>query len=281
MMKIIFIVLYIYLANFSQSFIFNRNILSKDTIKQIKYNLGNRILNRIKNNMKERNNYNLTAIEDKQLIKISPAGLNGFYLLGVCSYIKENYDLSNFVFSGASAGAWNSLFMCYNGDMEVFRKCVLDVNYSNITSVLEIQHNIKKNILCNVCVEDFDLDKLYIGVTIFEKFRFYNTIFNNFDNLEDTIDCCIASSHIPLITGGFFNIYKNFYTFDGGFSLNPYIKKNETLFITYNMWNDKLSSDFDLNTFNISDYNFTETFQTGYDDTKKNKNYLDTILKRL
>ena len=280
-MKIIFIFIYIYLTGISQSFIFNRNILSKDTIKQIKYNLGNRILNRIKNNMKERNNYNLTAIEDKQLIKISPAGLNGFYLLGVCSYIKENYDLSNFVFSGASAGAWNSLFMCYNGDMEVFRKCVLDVNYSNITSVLEIQHNIKKNILCNVCLEDFDLHKLYIGVTIFEKFRFYNTIFNNFDNLEDTIDCCIASSHIPLITGGFFNIYKNFYTFDGGFSLNPYIKKNETLFITYNMWNHKLSSDFDLNTFNISDYNFTETFERGYDDTKKNKNYLDTIFKTI
>ena len=125
--------------------------------------------------------------------------------------------------------------------------------------------------------EDFEFKKLFIGVTIFEKFRFYNTIFNNFDNLDDALDCCIASSHIPLITGGFFNIYKNMYTFDGGFSLNPYVDGNESLFISYNIWNKEKSHDFDLNTFNISDYNFTQTYYDGYYDTKKNKDKLDEI----
>ena len=43
-------------------------------------------------------------------------------------------------------------------------------------------------------------------------------------NLEDCLDCCIASSHIPLITNGLIHKYDEKFTFDGGFSSNPYIK---------------------------------------------------------
>ena len=39
--------------------------------------------------------------------------MKGFYLFGISSYIKKNYKLDNYIFSGASAGAWNSLFMCF------------------------------------------------------------------------------------------------------------------------------------------------------------------------
>ena len=275
MTTIFFLFLCFYLAN-SFIFFFNKIKLSKDTIRQIKYNLGNRILNRIKNNIKD-NYFNLSTIENKKLIKISPAGLNGFYLMGVCTYIKEHYNLDDYIFSGASAGAWNSLYMCYNGSVEEFKKSIFELSYQNITSVLEMQLIIKNNILCNFDANHFDFNKLYIGVTIFEKLRFYNTIFHTFENLEDAINCCIASSHIPLITGGFFNIYKSFYTFDGGFSLNPYIKKNESLFITQSMWNSSMDSGFDLNSFNISDFNFTQKFIDGYYDTMFNKHKLDNI----
>ena len=55
------------------------------------------------------------VLENKhQLITIAPAGVYGFYELGVCDYLKKHYDLTNCVFSGASAGAWNSLYMSYN-----------------------------------------------------------------------------------------------------------------------------------------------------------------------
>lgn len=272
MFKIIFIIFYI--SFYTNSFIFNNRILSKNTIQQIKYTLGGRILKKIKNRI---SNKAEIPIISKKVIKISPGGLNAFYILGVCSYIKNNYYLDNYVFSGASAGAWNSLYMCFKGNDSDFINSVFNLEYENVTSVLELQHLIKQNILHKFDYNDFDFSKLYIGVTIFEKFRFYNTIFYTFETLEDAIDCCIASSHIPLITGGFFNIYKNRYTFDGGFSLNPYVNKNETLFISYNIWNKEKNHDFDLNTFNITDYNFTKSYYDGYNDTLNKSKILDDI----
>ena len=50
-------------------------------------------------------------IKGKKLISISPGGLKGFYELGILSFIKENYDMENYIFSGASAGSWCSLLM--------------------------------------------------------------------------------------------------------------------------------------------------------------------------
>ena len=46
-----------------------------------------------------------------KLIISTPGGLFGFYFMGISSYIKRNYALDDYVFSGASAGAWNSLFL--------------------------------------------------------------------------------------------------------------------------------------------------------------------------
>lgn len=43
------------------------------------------------------------------VITISPSGLKGYYLLGIAAYLRHNYDLSKYVFSGASSGAWISL----------------------------------------------------------------------------------------------------------------------------------------------------------------------------
>ena len=58
---------------------------------------------------------NVPVQDDKKLIILTPAGMYGFYVLGVASYLKQHYDLSDYIFSGASAGAWNSLFLTYNG----------------------------------------------------------------------------------------------------------------------------------------------------------------------
>jgi len=55
-------------------------------------------------------------VGEKKIIAISPGGYHGFYMMGISNYIKENYDLSNYLFTGASAGAWNALFMTYKGD---------------------------------------------------------------------------------------------------------------------------------------------------------------------
>uniref|UniRef100_A0A6C0AW33 PNPLA domain-containing protein n=1 Tax=viral metagenome TaxID=1070528 RepID=A0A6C0AW33_9ZZZZ len=271
-MIITVILFYLSLCN---SFLF-KNKISPDTAQLIKYNLGNSILNKIKNNIK--NDTSEFSIDDKKVIKIAPGGLNGYYMMGICTYIKEHYDLDNYIFSGASAGAWNSLYMCYKGNTTTFYNNILNLNFENVTSILEIQHLLKNNIMKKFSEEDFDLNRLFIGVTIFDKWGFQNTIFSKFTSLEDAVECCIASSHIPLITGGFFNIYKNFYAFDGGFSVNPYIKKNETMFIKYNMWSKKRTCPLDIISYNITEYNFTQSFINGYNDSKNNKQILDKYL---
>lgn len=70
-----------------------------------------------------------------------------------------------------------------------------------------------------------------------KNFRPVTNIFSEFNSLEDAINCCIASSHIPFITGGITNRYHNMYTFDGGFSDYPYLNFTENvLHITPGMW---------------------------------------------
>jgi hypothetical protein len=134
--------------------------------------------------------------------------------------------------------------------------------------------------------EDFDLHRLFIGVTTIEKYKTNTTIFTGFDNLEDALNCCIASSHIPLITGGFTNMYRNILSFDGGFSKYPYLNITKSvLHITPSIWekeNNKIKrgagSIIDYaNLFSKKKYNYVELVENGYNDCQKNKNYLDEL----
>ena len=236
----------------------------------------------------EKNNF----IKDKKLISISPGGLKGFYELGILSYIKDNYDMENYIFSGASAGAWNALFMCYKKDTKKFVFNLLDFKLSQIKNLKDLEYFLKYKILTNYDNDDFDLRRLFIGVTTIKNLKKRTNIFSDFDNLEDAINCCIASSHIPLITGGLTNRYHNMYTFDGGFSSYPYLNFTENvLHITPGMWkklnneNSKFKIFKPLRSLNIvlelftlrKNGNFMELFDHGYEDAKSNKELLDRI----
>jgi hypothetical protein len=230
----------------------------------------------------------------KKLITISPGGFKGFYLLGILTYLKENYETDNLVFSGASAGAWNSLFMCYKGDPLSFVYNFLDVNIRKAKSITELQYFLKYKLLSSYKTDDFDLRKLFIGVTTFKRFMPNINIYTDFDDLEDAINCCMASSHIPLITGGITNRYKNMFSFDGGFSKYPYLDKERLLHISLSMWDElkgiggnksflkqnllniKKFSEF----FSLSKNNLLELFDNGYQDAKIHKEYFDDILDR-
>jgi hypothetical protein len=241
-------------------------------------------------------------IKNKKLISISPGGLKGFYELGVLSYIKDNYNLDGYIFSGASAGAWNSLFMCYKNDTKQFVYNLLDIKLSKTKSIKELEYFLKYKLLSNYDSNDFDLRRLFIGVTTLKQFKPVTNIFSDFNNLEDAINCCIASSHIPLITGGLTNRYHNMYAFDGGFSKYPYLNFSENvLHITPSMWkklnvnlkmnpNDNVNNKKQafLNSFTslnvilelfimIKNKNYMELFDNGYLDAKTNKELLDKI----
>lgn len=222
-------------------------------------------------------------IKDKKLISISPGGFKGFYVMGVCKYLKSNYDLDNYIFSGASAGAWNSLLLCFNRDIDEIQYKILDKTLNDINKLGDIEKQIKNKMLETYSTDDFDLRRLFIGVTTIDKYKSNTTIFTGFDNLEDALNCCIASSHIPLVTGGFTNIYRNILSFDGGFSKYPYLNTSKSvLHITPNIWNIKRSSSVmsitDYTTlFSKTQYNFLDMIEEGYKDSDRNKKTLDSI----
>ena len=226
-------------------------------------------------------------MEGKKLISVSPGGFKGFYQFGVLSFIKKNYNLDNYIFTGASAGAWNCLFMSYKKDMTYLKKIIFNDRIIQSQSLSELQYNLKYIVLTNLNESDFDLEKLFLGVTTFRRFEMKTNIYTDFDDLEDAIDCCIASSHIPFITGSMVNKYHNKYSFDGGFSSYPYLNVTRSiLHITPNMWDDMnyKKNDFRINRkMAIKDiiyrrkFNLLELYYKGYDDTKKQKEYLDKI----
>lgn len=240
-------------------------------------------------------------IKNKKLISISPGGLKGFYELGVLSYIKDNYNMDNYIFSGASAGAWNGLFMCYKNDTKKFVYGLLDYKLSQIKSIKDLEYFLKYKLLSKYNSDDFDLRRLFVGVTTLKQFKPVTNIFSDFNSLEDAINCCIASSHIPLVTGGLTNRYHNMYTFDGGFSNYPYLNFTENvLHITPSMWKNLNGNVIDiknsalnskeafLNSFTslniifelfmmIKNRNYMELFDNGYLDAKNNKELLDKI----
>ena len=225
--------------------------------------------------------------QNKKMISISPGGFKGFYMWGISTYIKEHYDVNDYIFSGASAGAWNALLMCYKGDPKIFVEKILEIETDfnkKETTLLQIENILKNKILNFTNENDYDLHKLFIGVSTFDKYHFIVNIFTDFDNLEDAIDCCISSSHIPFITGGFLKKYHNMYVFDGGFSKNPYMNLLKTdLHITPSLWQDKskkkgITTITDYTTlFSKKKFNIRDLYNQGYDDSYKNKEVLDKI----
>lgn len=226
----------------------------------------------------------LEGAKYKKIISLSPGGYKGFYVLGICKFLKENYVLDNYVFSGASAGAWNSLMLCYKHDLDEIINTILNSNLEKSSSIYEIEQSIKRIIVNQYTKDDFELNRLFVGVTIIEKYKTNTTIYNDFENLEDAVNSCIASSHIPLVTGGLVNIYRNMLSFDGGFSKYPYLNASKSvLHIHPNIWNHfsnttgrmKITDYTTL--FSKSKFPFRQMVDDGYLDSKKNKEFLDGI----
>ena len=231
--------------------------------------------------------------KDKKLILLSPGGFKGFYLMGISAFIKENYVLDDYIFSGASAGAWNALLMTYKHNVSEIVNVLINDECSKIKDAYNLEKYLKRQIVQHYKSEDFELEKLFIGLTIINNYRIKTQIYSDFENLEDAIDCCIGSSHIPYITGKLTNTYHNTYTFDGGFSKYPYLKTSPpVLHITPSMWkninnetittrqNERLNISDYTTLFSRGKYNFKLLYEEGYNDAKLNRWYLDNILQK-
>jgi hypothetical protein len=206
--------------------------------------------------------------------------------------------------------------MCYKNDTKKFVFDLLDYKLSQIDNIKDLEYFLKYKMLSSYSNDDFDLRRLFIGVTSLKQFRPVTNIFSDFNSLEDAINCCIASSHIPLVTGGLTNRYHDMYTFDGGFSKYPYLNFTENvLHITPSMWknlnnnndvdykyvdansNPNVNVNANINNINkkaflnsftalnvilelflmIKNRNYMELFDNGYLDAKNNKELFDKI----
>lgn len=222
-------------------------------------------------------------LENKQTISISPGGIQGFYLIGIIDFLKFNYNLDSFLFTGASAGAWSCLLMSYKGNIQSIINLILkEIKSFKVNSLFEMQLYLKQLILRTYTIDDFDFTKTFIGVTVLKNLDFSTNLFFNFENLEDAIDCCIASSHIPFLTGGLVNKYNNAISFDGGFSNSPYLDINSTILnVNPNMWNKRTSDILNLEDIlnNVAETDYYELYLNGYIDSQVNKHDLDKIFK--
>ena len=235
-----------------------------------------------------------------KVVTISPGGYKGYYLLGVTSYIRQNFNTDQYLFSGASAGAWLSLMMTYRGnhtllleDMGVFSPGFSKQNLK------QIQEKLSRTLLNKYTTEDFDLKRLYVGVSRLNKFYVETDVYSNFTDLEDAVRCCQASSHIPLITGGLLRVYDRRLTFDGGFSVYPYLNETEPiLHICTEIWsNDKEKRERwnrmnplvkniriileQTTLFSRDKFNMLDLYWNGYHDSAKNHLYLAKIFPEL
>ena len=267
------------------------------------------------------NEYANTCV-DKKIISISPGGLAGFYMLGVTKYLKEHYELSDYEVLGASAGSWNALAMSYNkpihylindimdnyshsyycyenennhkggyynkdnsNNQEIINKC-LNNEYSGVSSIQEIQYNIRSLLLNNYNEREFDLDKINIATTLFTNTGFRQVIVSDIVTLEQAVDSCIASSHIPFITGDLLLKVDDKIFFDGGLKGFPPENIKPYFSITPDIWGFKFTDYFKIPHFNkrhsianpvndIDIMSFENLLEKGYDDSRENRRVLD------
>ena len=136
----------------------------------------------------------------------------------------------------------------------------------------EIQQKLKLDILNTFNENDFNLDSLNVCTTEYNKFKFKKN-FSKIDNLNDAIDCCIASSHLPIFSNGkLFYKYKDKLYVDGGFKYpTPLGIKSWNINFSPNMFVNNKGKIYNYN--NINNLNIEKLIECGYNDAENNLNF--------
>lgn len=212
-------------------------------------------------------------------IIISPSAYNGFYQLGICHYITNNFNYKKKQILGFSSGSWVGLFMCMEKSTQtIFLKNM----FKNVGQFCNIKHLIHtfKTSLEAVGTTQFDTTNLNVALSIVgqKKLR----IHNDFLNVNDCIQCCIGSSFVPFLTQNeLLCFYKNNSVLDGGIFWEKYTKNinkkkvliiNSKLFRTCNskFWYPFIS-------FKRPKRGLYDLYILGYKNASKNHTYLSTF----
>ena len=223
-------------------------------------------------------------VNKNKLITFAPGGLTGFYTLGITSYIKDNYNLTNYSYLGASAGSWNALLLTYKKNTTEIIDHILSQGlpdiYSNTKSVPNLLNNLKYYVEDTYTADDFELNKLYVSVYTFKYFSFKPRVIYNFTSLTDATNGCYFSSYIPFITGNIKFFTFNNLIFDGGMGKFPPNHIDTYFDIHTSMWGRTFTNKDRFIYPNDPNY-FKTLYTQGYYDSQINKDKLDLIFPSL
>jgi len=213
----------------------------------------------------------------KKYLYLAPGGFTMPYTLGISQFIKENYNLNNINFIGASAGSWTSIYLA--SDMYLSDNLIND--YSKLfedKGVIYKWHNICPFLISEMpkYINDFsfiDEKKIKISLSQYDNKSIVNRITDDYNNINELFNLCVLSSYIPVLSG--LNIPKknNLITFDGYFS-NPNFNKNDEnlLIISNEMFNRKFAFS---DVIGKNKINIKELIFLGYYDSMINKESFD------
>ena len=200
-------------------------------------------------------------------------GYYGFYQLGICHYIKNNFNYKGKECLGISAGAWLSLFM--NLDKEYTNLFLLELfkNLSRTTPIHKLPSIFKSS--AKPFINNISTKNINILVTDLSEVNY--KIHNQFLSVNDIINCCTASSFVPFVTyKDLFYFYNHKMVVDGGLFKKIYINTidtDKTLLIKYEMFGR--FKHFKLfKSFRRPKYSLYELYMLGYKDASKNHDYL-------
>lgn len=217
-----------------------------------------------------------------KLIQISPSGFVAPYQLGVCMYIKNNYNLKDTKFIGGSAGSWLSVYLASdinNNDLlyKFMPKFKDEFESATVTNKWKnVGYFLKQEIPKYIGNTDFIKSKtVLISVSKINTFKLKNEIVDNYDSLEDLMQLCYLSSFIPILSGNYIPVYRNNKFIDATFTKKENSKVDLLIYPT--MWGRK---------FKFGDYvgcsnnkvDFYSMLKNGYIDSIKNKYTLNKLL---
>ena len=224
---------------------------------------------------------------NKKYIYISPGGFLLPYLLGICHYVKSNYNIDDYYYIGSSAGSWCATYLAsdmnldysekylFNKYSELFDDKKLIYKWHNIGNFLQVEFknliNKKKNVIPNFIKER----KVEISLSQYSNKRIHNYIINDYNNVDELLNMCQISSYIPLLSGYSLIRLNDKITFDGALSHLNLDDRNVILNITNDMFN---RSFYMKDVLGIGKYTMPELYILGYLDSENNKNLLDIYL---
>lgn len=135
-------------------------------------------------------------------IVIGPGGFLGWYLLGITSYLKNNYDISSKQVGGTSAGAIISLAALSPSPIQelLIHPSVEQLVTAPIGKKWKLYPSVVRDVFRDV---DMDHDRLFVSLTevSFRDPFFKPRILDSFSSKEEAVEYALASAHVPFLSG--------------------------------------------------------------------------------